>query len=110
MDPLITHDDPDQSKMIDQDAITELGLKVFQNHSAANVGFHLPPSRDFGSLVHPDHGSLFSPPPVLNKFPQLSVDLNILALQTGYFCRSLESDWLTSSCSQERLLLRGQKI
>ena len=27
MDLLTTHDDPDQSKMIDQDAITELGLK-----------------------------------------------------------------------------------
>ena len=78
MDPLITHDDPDQSKMIDQDAITELGLKVFQNHSAANVGFHLLPSGDYGPLVHYDHGSLFSPPPVLHKFSQLSVDLHIL--------------------------------
>ena len=79
MDPLITQDDPDQSKMIDQDAITELGLlKAFQNHPAANVGF-LPPSWDYGSQVHPDHGSLFSPPPVLNKFSQLSFDLNILA-------------------------------
>jgi len=59
--------------------ITELGLlKAFQHHPAANVGF-LPPSWDYGSQVHPDHGSLFSPPPVLNKFSQLSVDLNILA-------------------------------
>ena len=79
MDPLITHDDPDQSKMIDQEAITELGLKAFQNHSAANVGFHLLPSGDYGPLVHQDHGSLLSPPPVLKIFSQLSVDLNILA-------------------------------
>ena len=79
MDLLTTHDDPDQSKMIDQEAITELGLKAFQNHSAANVGFHLLPSGDYGPLVHQDHGSLLSPPPVLKIFSQLSVDLNILA-------------------------------
>jgi hypothetical protein len=79
MDLLTTHDDPDQSKMIDQDAITALGLKASQNHSAANVGLHLLPSGDYGPLVHQDHGSLFSPLPVLNQFSQLSDDLNILA-------------------------------
>jgi hypothetical protein len=62
MDPLITHDDPDQSKMIDQDEITELGLKSLSK-SPSCQSFRLPPSGgdDYGSLVHQDHGSLFSP-------------------------------------------------
>jgi hypothetical protein len=78
MAPLTKNDDPDQSTMTDPDAITASGPKALQNHPAAKLG--LPsPSGDYGSLIHPDHGSLFIPLPVLNKFSQLPVDFNVLA-------------------------------